>query len=47
MALVTISLAGPGASLPTLSSNGWVAELPIRPRTDTRARIAGKMARIP
>ena len=39
--LVRMSLAGPGATVPSWSSSGWVADGPITPRTDTSARIIG------
>ena len=45
MALVKTSFAGPGVSLPRLSSRGCVAELPTSPRIETSAMSAGKIAR--
>ena len=47
MVLVRMSLAGPGATCDTLSSNGCVADGPISPRIETSAMIAGKIARMP
>jgi len=47
IALVTISFAGPGATLPTLSISGWVADWPTRPRIETRTSSSGKIDRIP
>ncbi len=44
MALVRMSLAGPGATEPMFSSSGSVAESPIRPMIETSAMIAGKIA---
>ena len=39
-----MSLAGPGASLFTLSSRVWTRLPPISPMIDTSAMIAGKIA---
>ncbi len=47
IALVKISFAGPGATLPRLSISGWVADSPIRPSTDTSTISAGKIASTP
>jgi hypothetical protein len=47
IALVNMSFAGPGATLPRLSIRDWVVPLPSSPRIDTRARIAGKIASTP
>ena len=47
MALVRMSLAGPGATWATLSSSGWVADGPISPRIETSAMSAGKIASTP
>ena len=44
MALVKISLAGPGATVPRLSISGCVADSPTSPSTDTSTIIAGKIA---
>ena len=46
IASVKISCAGPGAIWRMLSSSVCVAESPSSPRTETSARIAGKIARI-
>jgi hypothetical protein len=47
MALVKISLAGPGATAPRLSISGCVAESPTSPRIDTSTISAGKIASTP
>jgi hypothetical protein len=47
IALVTICLAGPGATAPRLSISGCVADGPISPNTATSASRAGKIDRIP
>ena len=44
IALVKMSFAGPGATLPRLSIRGWVAESPISPSTETITISAGKIA---
>jgi len=44
IAPVRISFAGPGATLPTFSSSGSVADAPTRPMIETRAMSAGKIA---
>ena len=44
MALVKISFAGPGATVPSSSSSGWVADSPTRPRIETSTISAGKIA---
>ena len=44
MALVKISWAGPGATVPRLSISGCVADSPTRPRIETRTISAGKIA---
>ena len=46
IALVKMLFAGPGATVPIFSISGSVAECPIRPRTETSAMIAGKIARM-
>src|SRR5689334_4295182 len=45
--LVRMSLAGPGARPERLSSNGWVADGPITPSTDTSASSIGNSERTP
>jgi hypothetical protein len=47
IALVKMSLAGPGATWPRLSISGWVVPLPSRPSIETSARMAGNSARMP
>ena len=47
MAFVKMSFAGPGATCPRLSIRVCVVPVPIRPSSETSARIAGKIARIP
>jgi len=47
IALVKIVLAGPGATLLRFSISGWVAEWPTRPRIETSAMMAGKIASTP
>ena len=47
IALVKISLPGPGATLPRLSISGWVADSPISPRIETSTISAGKIDRMP
>ncbi len=37
----------PGASEPRWLMSGWVAECPIRPRIETSAIMAGKIAWMP
>ena len=44
IALVKMSFAGPGATLPRLSISGWVADSPISPSTETSTISAGKIA---
>ena len=45
IALVKISLAGPGATVPRLSISGCVADSPTSPRIETSTISAGKIAR--
>ena len=45
IALVKMSLAGPGATVPRLSISGCVADSPTRPRIETSTISAGKIAR--
>jgi hypothetical protein len=47
IALVKISLAGPGATLLRFSINGCVAECPINPRIETSTISMGKIASTP
>ncbi len=47
VALVKICLAGPGATALRLSISGWVADGPTRPRIESKAISAGKIARTP
>ncbi len=44
IALVKMSLAGPGATLSTLSSSVCVSEWPTSPMIEISAMIAGKIA---
>ena len=47
IALVKMLFAGPGATLPRFSISGCVAECPIKPRIETSAIKAGKIAKTP
>ncbi len=47
IALAKIWWTDPGASLLRLAISGWSAEVPISPRIETSAMIAGKMASTP
>jgi hypothetical protein len=47
IALVKIVFAGPGATVARLLISGYVAECPIRPRTETITMIIEKIASTP
>jgi len=46
-ALMRMSFAAPGATLPMFSNNGCVKDDPTKPMIDTKAMIAGNNANTP